>query len=130
MVKDMNDLYISFSSYAIQYGDPPTQRKHGDPPGPPTSAEARIDCLQGDFWRGWLLFWSREVPPNGVNQDNSGHHQITLNYPINRFNDIYSIIRHEKNLYLWLDPNTLNGSLRTGVVPAPHDLSQYPGSLP
>jgi len=75
------------------------------------SLEAIINCYDGRLDAGSIRFCSDDVPVPSNDISASGY--PTLNYPISKFNDIISILRYEKPLYLHLTRDTLIGIIAT-----------------
>jgi hypothetical protein len=91
----------SFDSYTIQY------TSH---PGP--GYIAMINCYLAGVYKGSIRFYPDNVtlPPNFL----TAQKQIVMHFPIRRFEDIITIIRYEKPLWILLFDDTLWGYLGTG----------------
>ncbi len=72
--------------------------------------EALIYCYQGGSYVGRIVFFREDspIPPNA--NYSSGP---SIHYPLSRFNDIISILRYEKPLYLFLNLDNLIGIVAT-----------------
>ncbi|MEC4684310.1 MAG: hypothetical protein VST71_01065 [Nitrospirota bacterium] len=72
--------------------------------------EALIYCYQGGHYVGRVVFFKEAspIPPNA--NYSSGP---SIHYPLSRFNDIISILRYEKPLYLFLNLDNLIGIIAT-----------------
>lgn len=86
-----------FDSYKIWY-----YSRHG--------YEALVYCYQGGVYVGRIVFFPDEgaLPPN-VNYASGP----SIHYPLSRFNDVISILRYEKPLYLFLNLDNLIGFVAT-----------------
>ena len=94
----MNPITKDFDQYRLQY----------------YSEQAYIECWKGGVPAGTIVFQKDGVPlpPNEL-----VNNRIVLYYLLSRFNEVISILRHEKPLYLWLNPNNLMGSVSTTLEP-------------
>ena len=74
------------------------------------SYEALVYCYKGTSYVGRLVFFEEgtAIPPNA--NYSSGP---SIHYPLSRFNDIITILRYEKPLYLFLNLTNLIGILAT-----------------
>jgi hypothetical protein len=72
--------------------------------------EAQIQCYQGTKYVGMIVFYKDDsaIPPNEMNSDG-----IVINYGLSRFNDIISILRQEKPLYLRFSTEKKYGAVAT-----------------
>ena len=72
--------------------------------------EALVYCSQGGSYVGRIVFFKDDspIPPN-VNYTSGP----SIHYPLSRFNDIISILRYEKPLYLFLNLANLIGIVAT-----------------
>ncbi len=74
------------------------------------SYEALVYCYQGSSFVGRIVFFKDDapIPPNTIFSGGPSIH-----YPLSRFNDIISILRQEKPLYLFLNLTNLIGVVAT-----------------
>lgn len=72
--------------------------------------EALIYCYQGGSYVGRIVFYKDDasIPPNA--NYSSGP---SIHFPVSRFNDIITILRYEKPLYLFLNTANLIGIVAT-----------------
>jgi len=72
--------------------------------------DALIYCYRAGAYVGRIVFFRDEasVPPN-VNYTSGP----SIHYPVSRFNDIVTMLRYEKPLYLFLNLDNLIGILAT-----------------
>jgi hypothetical protein len=74
-----------FDSYKIFY--------YTDRPFAPY--QAMIECYRGSQYVGRIIFYpDGDVPMSG---------EASLHYPFSRFDDVVTMLRYEKPLYLWWD---------------------------
>ena len=90
-----------FSSYFLSYTSPYHQMGGARLVG-------NISCYLGEATVGQLLFYTGAVPVPSYGND-----MIFLTFSIDRFHDIYDIVRNEKPLVLWFDLDNNLGSLMT-----------------
>jgi len=77
------------------------------------SYESLIYCYQGGAYVGRMVFFSDDTPlPPNANYSSGP----SIHYPISRFNDIVSMLRYEKPLYLFLNLDNLIGILATDAL--------------
>ena len=72
--------------------------------------EALIYCSQAGNYVGRIVFFNDDaaIPPNA--NYTSGP---SIHFPLSRFNDIITMLRYEKPLYLFLNLNNLIGIVAT-----------------
>lgn len=70
---------------------------------------ADISCWQGARLVGNMRFEDVTPPRNSVGANN----MINLFFGLSQFHDVYTIVREEKPLYIWLDTTTNWGSVST-----------------
>ena len=94
----MNPIKKDFNQYRLQY----------------YNGQAYIECWQGSAHAGTIVFVKDDtpLPPNKV-----VNNSIVLYYSLRRFNDVITILRYEKPLYLWLNPDNLLGCVSTTMEP-------------
>jgi hypothetical protein len=74
------------------------------------SYEALVYCYQRNSYTGRIAFFKDDSPiPSNANYSSGP----SIHYPLSRFNDIISILRYEKPLYLFLNLNNLIGCVMT-----------------
>ncbi len=95
----MNPINLQFDGYRLQY----------------YSNQAYITCLKGAQPLGTLCFHpdGTTLPPNKGWDDGV----LVLNYYLSQFNDVIGILRYEKPLVLWFNPDNGMGALTTGPEP-------------
>jgi len=72
--------------------------------------EALVYCYQGSIYVGRIVFFKDESQiPSNANYSSGP----SIHYPLSRFNNIISILRYEKPLYLFLNLDNLIGILAT-----------------
>ena len=98
----MNPIYKDFDQFKMQYV---SGSQH----------QAYISCWKQGVYVGTIVFVKDDtlVPPNRVGEQGN----ILLYYPLGRFNDVITILRYEKPLYLWLNPDNLFGNVGTTIEP-------------
>lgn len=72
--------------------------------------EALIYCYQGTSYVGRIVFFKDGAPvPDNANYASGP----SIHYSLTRFDDVVSILRYEKPLYLFLNLDNLIGTLAT-----------------
>ncbi len=87
---------VPFDGYKIWY-----HSRH------PYAFEATIFVYMGERQVGVLLFFKEDVP---YDMSFAG---VAIPYPLSRFNDVITILREEKPLYLMHDPDSRWGCIST-----------------
>jgi len=102
-------LQQQFDSYLIY------SRSGPDGVGPWTGGyRAMVNCFKANTYVGGMRFLAESVPlPTNTGTASS----IELHYPLSRFNDIVTILRYEKPLYLFFYTDSLVGMLSTTSEP-------------
>ncbi len=86
-------MYKPFTTYQVYYVT-------GGSPSLGVAYEAEIDCFSPDKSRaGSIFFYSDEIP---IPENTSNINGIQLYYNLNRFNDVMTMLKEEKPLYLSL----------------------------
>ena len=105
-------IWKEFDSYLVQY--------HSDtfisPKSPYNKYSinwAEIYCYFKGQFAGRMVFHDREIIDPNTYYGPYPNYDPELNFHISRFNDIINILRYEKRLGLFLNPNNLNGHLDT-----------------
>ena len=72
--------------------------------------EALVYCYQTGAYVGRIVFFKdgASIPPNANFASGPSIH-----YPLSRFNDVITMLRHEKPLYLFLNLDNLIGTVAT-----------------
>ena len=95
----------AFDVYKVWYYS--RRSPQGHKPGP----EAIIHCIiggRGLNYAGLIIFYKRNLPANYYNTP--GRYAV-LHYELDRFNDIISMLRQEKPLYIFFDHETRVGGV-------------------
>lgn len=97
-----------FTKYCVYYitGNSPTK-------GLPQEAE--IDCFNDNNERAGIIYFYPENIPLPPNSD--GINGIYLYFRPSRFNDVMTMLKEEKPLYLSLDTTNSSGYIGTGWEP-------------
>lgn len=74
------------------------------------SVESMIHCYQGATYAGRIVFYKDDtsIPANA-----NYYFGPSIHYPLSQFNDLISILRYEKPLFLSLNTSTLQGFVGT-----------------
>jgi hypothetical protein len=95
----MANVVKSFDNYKVQY----TGSKRELP-------LASISCFDADEWVGLLEFWERR---SSVRDPFLLDGKIVLSFDLDRFSDVVDVLRNERPLKLFLNPDGNWGSVLT-----------------
>lgn len=101
----MATLTNAFDSFQVFYYG------NSNPPTPITYA-AVIQVYQGSVFAGRIVFFPGPPPPN-TTINPLGTDVPSIHYSLTSFEDVWSILRHTRPLYLFLDDVTKVGFLAT-----------------
>ncbi len=94
----MNPIAKDFDQYRLQY----------------YSGQAYIECWKGPVCVGNIVFVKETLP---LPANKFANNALAIYYPLSRFNDVVTILRYEKPLYLWFNPDNLLGCVSTTKEP-------------